>query len=111
MFLKEQQKNGIITDLQCHVTYQLLPKQTELVTEVKQLKTKVKVIEKEKVLFKAISFSPDFIYRRNDKIIAEDVKGSKLMVSRDFPLRQKLLYYFHHIFVHVVTKATAPIPC
>lgn len=110
LFLKEKQNNNEISDLQCHVTYELIPRQTEHITEVKHLKTKDKIIEKERVIFHSISFSPDFIYKYNGKIIAEDVKGSKLLVSKDFPLRQKLLYFYHKIYVHVITKATAPIP-
>lgn len=112
LILKDALQRGEISDLECHKTYELIPSQKIKVTETKQLKTKVKVIEKEKTLFMAVHFSPDFVYKNKDgKIIVEDVKGSKskLSMSADFPLRQKMLYAKYGLYVNIVTKATAPI--
>lgn len=110
LVLKDALRRGEISDLECHKTYELLPSQKIKVTETKQLKTKVKVIEKEKTLFMAVHFSPDFVYKNKDgKTIVEDCKGSKNMVSADFPLRQKMFYAKYGLYVNIVTKATAPI--
>lgn len=109
LFLKEQQRLGIISNLRTHVTYELIPHQTYTVHKTKQLKTKLKEWDVERVLFKSIDFTPDFVYKHNGKTVAEDVKGSKFVVSRDFPIRQKLLYFCYNIYCNVVTKATAPI--
>ena len=110
LILKDALQRGEISDLECHKTYELLPPQKIKVTETKQLKTKVKIIEKEKTLFMAVHFSPDLVYKNKDgKTIVEDCKGSKRMVSADFPLRQKMFYAKYGLYVNIVTKATAPI--
>lgn len=110
LFLKEQQKKGVISNLQCHVKYELIPHQAHIVHRTKQLKTKLKEWDEERTLFLAINFTPDFVYERDGRTVAEDVKGSKFLTSKDFPLRQKLLYFRHGIYVHIITKATEPIP-
>lgn len=110
LVLKDALSKGEISDLRLHQTYELLPTQKIKVTETKQLKTKVKVVEKEKTIFLGVKFSPDFVYRNKyGELIAEDVKGSKMAVSRDFSLRQKMLYATQGIYVNVVMKANAPI--
>lgn len=105
LFLRDQEKKGIITDLKCHPTYELLPKQTR--KEIVHLKTKDKEVEK--FLFHPIVFTPDFEYKYNGEVRTEDVKGSKLIVAPDVPLRIKLLYFEYKILCKLVFKATTPI--
>ena len=110
LVLKEALSKGEISDLRLHQTYELLPSQKIKVTETKQLKTKVKVVEKEKTIFLGVKFTPDFVYRNKfGELIAEDIKGSKKVISRDFGLRQKKLYATQGIYVNIVMKANAPI--
>ena len=110
LVLKEALSKGEISDLRLHQTYELLPSQKIKVTEIKQLKTKVKVVEKEKTIFLGVKFTPDFVYRNKfGELIAEDIKGSKKVISRDFGLRQKMLYSTQGIYVNIVMKANAPI--
>lgn len=110
LVLKEALSKGEISDLRLHQTYELLPSQKIKVTETKQLKTKVKVVEKEKTIFLGVKFTPDFVYRNKfGELIAEDIKGSKKVISRDFGLRQKMLYATQGIYVNIVMKANAPI--
>lgn len=105
IFLREAEERGEIENLQCHVTYEIIPKMTR--QEVVHLKTKDKIVER--VVFSATKFTPDFVYTRNGNVVAEDVKGSKLVVSRDFPLRRKLLYQTHGILCDIIFKATTPL--
>lgn len=98
LYLKTLLLAGEIKNLETHKTFEILPKQTRI--EVKHLKTKDKEVEK--VVFQNIEFTPDFVYEKDGKLIAEDVKGSLFVVSKDFPIRRKLLYYFHNIYVNVV---------
>lgn len=102
IFLKAKEDAGEISNLRVHQSYELIPKQTK--TEVKHLKTKDKVVEK--TLFLPITFTPDFVYERNGETTAEDTKGSKFLVSADFPLRRKLLYWRHGVYVNIITKPT-----
>lgn len=105
IFLRGAEEAGEIEHLQCHVSYEIIPKVTTMVE--KQLKTKTKLVER--VLFSARKFTPDFIYVRNGKTVAEDVKGSKFVVSKDFPLRRHLLYVTHRILCTIVYRANAPL--
>ena len=98
LYLKTLLLAGEIKNLETHETFEILPKQTRI--EVKHLKTKDKEVEK--VVFQNIEFTPDFVYEKDGELIAEDVKGSLSVVSKDFPIRRKLLYYFHNIYVNVV---------
>lgn len=105
IFLRGAEEQGEIEHLQCHVTYEIIPKITK--EEVVHLKTKDKIVER--VLFSATKFTPDFVYVRNGTTVAEDVKGSKFVVSRDFPLRRKLLYQKYGILCDIVYKASTPL--
>jgi len=99
LYLRTLLLAGEIKNLETHKTFEILPKQTRI--ETKHLKTKDKQIER--VVFQNVEFTPDFVYEKDGRLIAEDVKGSLFVVSKDFPLRRKLLYYFHNIYVNVVT--------
>lgn len=106
LFLKDKQKHGVISNLECHKTFELIPHQQR--EEIVHLKTKDKT--RIRTIFLPVRFSPDFVYEYKGQTVAEDVKGSTLLVSKDFPIRKKLLYYIHHIYCHIVTKPTEPIP-
>ena len=102
IFLEAKEREGVISNLRVHQSYELIPKQTR--KEIKHLKTKDKEVEK--TVFQPITFTPDFVYERDGETIAEDTKGSKLLVSADFPLRRKLLYWRYGVYVNIITKPT-----
>lgn len=102
--LKAAQDNGHISELKTQVPFELLPNMYEEVA--KQLKTKVKIIQK--LVQRKVIYTADFTYVKDGQLVVEDTKGSNkyLMYSRDYPLRKKMMYYFHGIKIREVTKAT-----
>lgn len=105
IFLKGAEDAGQIENLKCQVEFSLLPKQT-YIEEIK-LKTKVKFVEK--VLFKEVKYIADFVYTLDGKVYVEDTKGSKFIIDSAFKLKQKMMYYTHHILVRTIFKATEPL--
>lgn len=80
------EKSGIIKDLKRQVRFELIPSQKD---------------ENGKVLFRPVVYIADFTYTdcKTGEFICEDVKG---MIVNEFRLKQKMMYYFHHIKVRVV---------
>lgn len=72
------QKAGIISDLQRQVQFTLIPAQ----------------YEGKKCIFKATNYYADFTYMQDGKLVVEDVKGFK---TKEYQLKKKMMYYFHHI--------------
>ena len=72
------QKAGIISDLQRQVKFTLLPAQ----------------YEGKKCIFKATNYYADFVYWQDGRMVVEDVKGFK---TKEYQLKKKMMYYFHHI--------------
>lgn len=104
LYLKTLMLAGEITELETHKTYELVPKQTIL--ETVHLKTKDKTVER--TLFLPVVFTPDFVYKtKGGELVCEDVKGSTMLVSADFPLRRKLLYHKYGIYCRLVTYTKA----
>ena len=50
--------------------------------------------EGKKCIFKATNYYADFTYMRDGKLVVEDVKGFK---TKEYQLKKKMMYYFHHI--------------
>lgn len=98
--LKAKQEHGVISDLKLQPRWVIQPKLTE--KYVKHLKTKDK--ECERTVLQPIYYTADFSFIYKDKLIVIDVKGSKFTISRDFPLRVKMLKYRHGLDVHIVYK-------
>lgn len=96
--LKDLQSRGIISDLKLQPRWELQPKLTE--KYIKHLKTKDK--ECERTILQPIYYTADFSFNYKDNLIVIDVKGSPFTISRDFPLRIKMLKYRHGLDVHVV---------
>ena len=108
LFLKDAQSKGIITDLQCQVQYELLPNMYK--DEIKQLKTKSKLVQR--LVQRKVVYTADFTYKvaHTQNLVVEDTKGGNIFTqSRDWPLRKKMMYYFHGIEVREVHKPTEPI--
>lgn len=105
LVLKEAQEKGIISDLELQPRWELLPAKKE--KYVKHLKTKDKICERTITL--PIHYTADFSYIKDGELIVEDVKSSPKLLSKDVPLRLKMMKYFHDIDVRLVYKASEEI--
>lgn len=97
--LKKAQEEGIISDLELQPRYVILPAIKD--TRTKHFKRKPDEIE-EYTIQQPVRYTADFRYIKDGKIVVEDVKGSKYTISRDLPLRLRLMRYFHNIKVRIV---------
>lgn len=88
LFLKEAEKQGLISNIRRQVTYELIPSIKE--EYIEHLKTKDKV--KERMVQRPITYTADFVYTKDGKDIAEDVKASPNMAALDkaFLLKEKI---------------------
>jgi len=86
--LKEAERKGVISDLELHPKFELVPAIKE--TYIKHLKTKDKVCERTAQL--AITYTADFRYVKDGKAVVEDVKASPHMAALDpkFLIKEKL---------------------
>lgn len=98
--LKRMQEKGIISNLKLQPQWILQPKLTE--KYIKHLKTKDK--ECERTILQPIKYTADFSFLYKDEMIVMDVKGSPYTISKDFPLRLKMLRYVYGLAVHIVYK-------
>ena len=96
--LKQAEAAGLISDLTLQPHWDALPAKKE--TYIKHLKTKDK--ECMRTLIQPIGYTADFSYIKEGQLIVEDVKPTPKLVSRDVPLRLKLMKYFHGIEVRLV---------
>lgn len=103
--LKNAQEQGAISNLTLQPAWEALPAKRE--TYIEHLKTKYKI--KTRTIVQPIKYTADFSYIKDGKLIVEDVKPCPQMLSRDVPLRLKLMKYFHDIDVTLVYDANAPI--
>lgn len=97
MVLKDAERCGVISELKCQPKFTLIPAQYH--EEAKQLKTKVKMVKK--CDFLAITYTGDFQYVKDGKVVVEDVKG---MVTPEYKLKEKMMAYFHHIIIRRIKK-------
>lgn len=81
MVLKDQERRGEIQDLECQVSYELIPAQ---------------VIAGRKE--RPVRYVADFRYTHDGRQVVEDVK-SKPTRTREFVLKRKLMWFIHKIAV------------
>ena len=81
LVLKAAATAGEITDLQRQVEYVLIPNQ--------KLNGRVKE--------RCVKYVADFVYRRNDVQIVEDVKGKR---TKEYIIKRKLMLYVHGIAIY-----------
>ena len=105
MVLLDAQRMGKITDLERQVKFELIPAITE--EYVEHLKTKDKV--KTRTIQLAITYTCDFIYKKNDELVIEDVKASKAMLTKEYCLKKKMMLAIHGLQIREVYKPTEPI--
>ncbi len=102
LFLSNREKEGEITNLRRQVEYLLIPSQYG--TEIKHLKTKDKEVRV--LLERSCSYVADFVYERNGKVIVEDCKGSKGIITEAAKIKKKLLLWVHGIELRYIFSAT-----
>lgn len=98
--LKDAVKKGLISDLQLHVKYELIPSITE--EYVEHLKTKDKV--KTRTLQLPITYTCDFQYIKDGELVVEDVKISEKMIPKEFIIKEKLMFWKYRIKIKRVFK-------
>lgn len=100
LYLKQLQQNGVISNLQMQVPYEVIP--PVYVEEIKHLKTKDKTIKR--CIQRATNYLADFVYivtSTGEKEVV-DVKGKTAPLTEGFRLKQKLMLYRHGISVKIV---------
>ena len=99
LFLKDAERSGRISNLRRQVEYELLP--TQYRNEIVHLKTKDKVVQR--VAERAVSYVADFVYEKDGETVAEDFKG---FPDDKYPIKRKMMLYFHHIPIREVKRPT-----
>ena len=100
LYLKQLQENGVISNLQMQVSYEVIP--PVYIDEIKHLKTKDKTVKR--CIQKAAHYRADFVYvvtATGEKEVV-DVKGKTAPLTEGFKLKQKLMLAIHGITVKIV---------
>ena len=79
------QKNGVISDLDTQVVFELIPAQRDPVTK--------------KVLERAVHYVADFVYYKDGQKGVEDTKGFR---TPDYIIKRKLMLWVHNIHIQEV---------
>lgn len=98
LVLCKAQEDGVISNLDVHPSFCLLPNQY-CKCEVK-LKTKTKVVDK--LVERSVTYSADFVYFKNNEMVVEDVKISKYLMPQEFILKRKMMFFFYGIMLKLV---------
>lgn len=103
--LKDAVSKGLISDLQVHIKYELIPSITE--EYVEHLKTKDRI--KTRTLQLPITYTCDFQYMKDGELVVEDVKISEKMIPKEFIIKEKLMFWKYRIKIKRVYKPNFPI--
>lgn len=101
LVLKKAQEQGIITDLQRQVKFELIPAVRE--EYIEHLKTKDKI--RTRTLQLAICYTCDFTYYKDGEYIVSDVKASPKMLPKEYVLKKKILFALKGILIKEVYNA------
>ena len=105
LVLSDAERRGIISNLECQPTWELVPHQYR--TEIVQLKTKTKEVQR--LVERKIEYTADFKYIKNGEVVVEDVKINKFLLPKEFVLKRKLMLWRHNIRIREVYKANEEI--
>lgn len=105
LVLKEAEAQGIITDLQRQVKFELIPAVIE--EYVEHLKTKDKI--KTRVLQRPITYTADACYYKGGEYVVEDCKISPKIKPDKYVLKNKMMFALKGIRIKEVYKANDPI--
>lgn len=103
--LKEAEAQGVITDLQRQVKFELIPAVIE--EYVEHLKTKDKI--KTRVLQRPITYTADACYYKDGEYVVEDCKISPKVKPDKYVLKNKMMFALKGIRIKEVYKANDPI--
>lgn len=103
--LCQAEADGLISDLERQPKFELIPAIKE--TYVKHLKTKDKMCERTVQL--ACSYTADFRYVKDGKVVVEDVKISPKLLPPEYILREKMFRAKFGFPIKRVYKANEPI--
>lgn len=94
LYLKQREADGEISDLRLQVPYELVP--AIWAEEVKQLKTKTKIVRK--CIQKAVHYVADFVYtdRATGDEVVVDTKGFR---TKEYILKRKMMLAFKGISI------------
>lgn len=104
LVLRDAEARGEISELKLQPKFELIPSIKE--DYIKHLKTKDKIETRTVQL--AITYKADFQYKKNDKVVVEDVKASPKMASLDkaFLIKEKLFRWKFGFSIKRVYGAT-----
>lgn len=105
LLLKDAEEQGIITDLQRQVKFELIPAVIE--EYVEHLKTKDKI--KTRVLQRPITYTADACYYKDGEYVVEDLKVSPKVKTDKYILKNKMMFALRGIRIKEVYKADDPI--
>lgn len=105
LVLKDAEAQGVITDLQRQVKFELIPAVRE--DYIVHLKTKDKI--KTRTLQLAICYTCDFAYYKDGEYIVSDVKASPKMLPKEYILKKKILFALKGIIIKEVYNANDPL--
>ena len=105
LLLKEAESNGLISNLELQVRFELIPAIKE--EYIEHLKTKDKV--KTRTLQLPITYTCDFKYIKDGVEIIEDIKAAPSMLPKEFILKEKLMFWKYGIRIRKVYKTNEPI--
>lgn len=81
--LKQQEEQGIISDLKRQVEFELVPRQTV----------------DGKFLYRPIKYTADMTYIKDGEYVVEDVKSKMTRKLPEYIMKKKLLYFTHNIIL------------
>lgn len=87
--LRVMEQDGIISELECHPSYEILPAQ---------------VTPAGKQNFRPVVYTPDFRYVRDGKTVVEEIKSEYTRKEKDYIIRRKLIYYTLGIYVEEIVR-------
>ena len=89
LFLKQQESDGKVRDIQLQVSYELVPAVYR--TEIKHLKTKDKEVQKK--IQRAVNYVADFVYTdcSTGNTCVIDTKGFR---TKEYKLKKKMMLAF-----------------
>lgn len=87
LFLQEQERKGVISDLRKQVAYELVPRQTETVAV--EMKTRTKYVEKFRE--HPVCYIADFVYVLDGRTVIEDFKSSITRKKESYIIKRKLM--------------------
>lgn len=86
-------RTGIISDLQRQVKFELVPSQ-----KLPEPRKRLGRMERTE---RAVNYIADFVYRKGEKLIVEDVKG---VATKDYIIKRKLMLWVHGIQIKEIKK-------